>query len=217
MFYEEIEPEINKTAINWRIYSLVKKGILERKSRGVYSLEKTNHYLPNILPCIKKMTKKIQKEFPFLELCIWNTDILNEFTIHQTNQNLIIVEVEKDATQPIFLFLKELRKNVFLEPKKDVFERYIIDINNSIIVKSLVSEAPTQSIDKANTVTLEKILVDIYCDNIIFSAYQGNEMNTIFENAFIKYTVNQSKIVRYANRRGVKKEITELIKQINGK
>jgi hypothetical protein len=51
-------------------------------------------------------------------------------------------------------------------------------------------------------------LVDIFCDVIIFSAQQGSEMRTIFNEAFSKYTVNQSKMLRYANRRR-KKEVFE--------
>lgn len=191
--------------------------MLKRIGKGLFSLRKTNYFSSEINSKLKFLSRKIKKEFPFLELCLWNTAILNEFTIHQTNQNFTMVEVEKDATESIFVFLKEQKKNVFLEPTKEVFDRYITGKRDTIIVKSLVTEAPVQNTKNGNTTSLEKILVDVFCDNIIFTAYQGNEMKAIYKNAFSKYSVNRSKLFRYAGRRGKKEEIKDFISQIYGK
>jgi hypothetical protein len=59
------------------------------------------------------------------------------------------------------------------------------------------------------------MLVDIFCDDVIFSAQQGGEMRTIFKNAFEKYTINQSKMLRYADRRRKKEELNQFIKTIS--
>lgn len=107
--------------------------------------------------------------------------------------------------------MKENKYSAFLEPTKDVFEKYITESNNLIIVKTLITETPTQVIDGVNISTLEKILVDIFCDKIIFSAYQGNEMRTIYKEAFSKYSINKSKLFRYADRRGKKEELKKYI------
>ena len=60
------------------------------------------------------------------------------------------------------------------------------------------------------------MLVDIFCDKIVFSAYQGNEMKTIFTEALNKYTINENKLLRYANRRGKKEQLQKYLKLING-
>ncbi len=216
-FLNRFEPNLSKTTINWRIFSLVKKGILKRIGRGTFTLEETKYFLPEITSEQKSLQKKIKKEFPFLDLCIWNTSSINEFSIHQTNQYFQIIEVEKEATQSIFIHLKEQKNNVFLEPTKEVFERYITDSKNVIIIKTLITEAPTLNINNIKTSSLEKILVDIFCDKIIFSAYQGNEIKNIYKNAFSKYAINESKLLRYANRRGKKEELKNYLKLINGK
>lgn len=216
-FYKKIEPNLSKTTTNWRIFSLVKKGILNRIGRGAFTLGETKYFLPEITSEQESLQKKIKKDFPFLDLCIWNTSSLNEFSIHQTNQHFQILEVKKEITQSIFIHLKEQKKNVFLEPTKEVFERYVTDSKNVIIVKTLITEAPTLNIDNVKTSSLEKILVDIFCNEIIFSAYQGNEMKTIYKNAFSKYAINESKLLRYANRRGKKEELKNYLKLINGK
>ncbi|MEA3495251.1 MAG: DUF6577 family protein [Bacteroidota bacterium] len=210
-FFKGYEPNISQTTINWRIYTLVKQGILNRIGKGIFTLGAMNSFIPEISSKEKSLTKKINKEFPYLEFCIWNSSILNEFTLHQASQFYQFIEVERDATQAIFLYLKEKKYSVFLEPTKDVFEKYITENNNLIIVKTLITEAPTQNVDGINTSSLEKILVDIFCDKIIFSAYQGNEMQTIYKEAFSKYSINKSKLLRYADRRGKKEELKKYI------
>jgi len=57
-------------------------------------------------------------------------------------------------------------------------------------------------------------LVDIFCDDVIFSAQQGAERRTIFREAFTNYTINQSKMLRYANRRRKKEELNDYVKTI---
>ena len=59
------------------------------------------------------------------------------------------------------------------------------------------------------------MLVDIYCDNVLFSAQQGSEMRTIFENALTKYAINQSTMIRYANRKGKKESFTQYLNSIS--
>jgi len=61
------------------------------------------------------------------------------------------------------------------------------------IVKTLVSEAPTQKIGNICTVSIEKMLVDIFCDEMLFAAQQGAEMRTIFNEALSKYTIKKYK------------------------
>ncbi len=49
--------------------------------------------------------------------------------------------------------------------------------------------------------SLEKIMVDIFCDQE-FSFLQGAELFTIYKNAFDKYTINRTKLLRYVSRKG---------------
>lgn len=135
--------------------------------------------------------------------------------IHQPGRFYILVEVEKDAAQSVFFYLKEHKTPVFIEPTEDFIEKYFPDQQETIIVKSLVSEAPLQTINNINIPTIEKILVDIFCDDIIFAAQQGSEMKTIFLEALSKYTVNESRIMRYADRRRKKESFREYLNSIS--
>jgi len=130
---------------------------------------------------------------------------------HQPGRFYILVEVEKEATQSVFFFLKENKYPVFIDPNKDLIEKYLPDIKETLIVKSLVTEAPLQNISGVNTTTIEKMLVDIFCDEVIFSAQQGSELRTIFNESTTKYTVNENRMLRYAARRGKKESFREYL------
>lgn len=186
-------------------------GILKRKGRGLFCIGKGISYQPEVSTKIKTIYKKIQKEFPFIEVCIWNTSLLNEFMIHQPGRFYIIIEVEKDAAQSLFFFLKESKYPVFIEPTTDIIEKYLPDEKEVLIVKPLVSEAPLLKVNGVNTVSIEKMLVDIYCDDIIFSAQQGSEMRTIFNEAIEKYSINETKMLRYASRRRRKESFNDYL------
>ena len=82
-------------------------------------------------------------------------------------------------------------------------------------MKPLVSEAPTQKIAGINTVTIEKMLVDLFCDGILYAAQQGSERVTIFREAFEKYTINESRMLRYAGRRRKKEELRSYLNAIS--
>lgn len=169
---------------------------MTRIGRGKFILGKTKVYYPDIAPRLKTIYNKLIKKFPYIEICIWNSSILNEFMKHQSGIFYVIIEVEKDVTESVFYFLRELKYPVFIEPTSDILEKYLSIDEEAFIIKPLVSESPTQLVDGITTISIEKLLVDIFCDDIIFSAQQGSEMRTIFNEALSKYTVNQSKMLR---------------------
>ncbi len=206
-FYRTSEPEVKKTTVNWRIYNLVHKGILNRVGRGKFTFEKGDSYIPEISTKLNSVYKKIKSDFPFLNVCLWSTSVLNEFMIHQPGRYYQLIEVDKDAMESVFYYLKDRNYSVFMEPSEQLIRRYMMDEKEPWIVKSLVSEAPIQLVNGIPTVTIEKLLVDIFCDPVIFNAQQGSEMNQIFNEAFEKYTINESKMLRYANRRRKKMEL----------
>lgn len=210
-FYRTIEPGIKKNTVNWRIYNLVQEGVLNRIGRGKFTLGKGNAYIPEISSKLAAVYKKIKSDFPFLTVCLWSTSVLNEFMLHQPGKYYQLLEVDKDAMESVFYYLKDRNYPVYVEPSKELIRRYMIDEKEPWIIKSLVSEAPLQQVNGIPTVTIEKMLVDIFCDPIIFNAQQGSEMNQIFKEAIGKYTISESKMLRYANRRRKRKELDNFL------
>ncbi len=212
-FYSPNKPIVRET-IKWRIHRLSKMGLIHNVGRGVYSLGQETIFIPQITKPRANVYKVIAQNYPYAEMCVWHTSSLNEFMLHQPGKFSLIVEVEKTAVESVFYFIKERYKDVFINPKEDIVRNYIAGKKETIIVKTLISDAPIQSIYNIKTPTIEKILVDVFCDTAIFSAFQGHEKNIIFSNAFTKYTVNLSTLYRYAERRGKRIEIENYIQQI---
>jgi hypothetical protein len=201
--------------VNWRIYSLIQSGLLSRIGRGKYSLGTGKIFHPTISEKMRTMHKKIKGQFPYLEICIWNTSALNEFMTHQPGRFYTLVEVDKESMESVFYFLKEKFKNVFLNPSSEVINLYTTETHEIIIIRNLVSEAPIQIVQDVPTTTIEKLLVDIFSDEILFAAQQGSERKQIFEEAFGKYTVNESKMLRYANRKRKKEYLVNFLNSIS--
>ena len=214
-FYRSTGEQIKSTTINWRVYSLVQKGILQRVGRGKFRIGNSKTYIPEISTKLKSIYNKIHKKFPFTTICVWHTSLFNEFMQHQAGKFYYLVEVEKEAAEAVFYDLKEQHYAALLNPNQEILNKYMPENKDVYIVKSLISEAPIQKANGIFTVSMEKILVDIFCDETLFATQQGAEMRTIFNEALSKYTVNQSKMLRYANRRKKKVAFDNYLKTIS--
>jgi hypothetical protein len=220
-FYQNIGPDIKDTTLKTRINRLIKQGIVSRVGRGRYILGQEKKFIPYIDETIKNIAKKIDAEFPELKFCIGHTSWLSSFMIHQPARHYIIIEPESDSDQrtlyseTIFRFLQNNYKHVFHKPDSKTVQNYVSEYNDSIIVLPLVSEAPVQKHDNIIIPTIEKILVDIFCDENIFAAQQGNEKAVIFNEVFKQYTINTSKLLRYAARRTKRAEMENYLKLLN--
>jgi hypothetical protein len=109
--------------------------------------------------------------------------------------------------------VQENNKSTFLNPGKDVIRDYVVREKEAIILKPIISRSPTQTIkSEIEIASLEKILVDIFCDKDIFISYQGSELKNIFSNAWKRYSINLSALLNYAGRRKRGEAILQYLK-----
>lgn len=202
-------PELKESTINVYLSRLKKEGIIKNPSRGIYSLKGKKAYHPTIGNKLKRLYNKIKKKYPFAEFCVWDTKWLNEFMRHQPFKFYTVLEFDKDVTESVFYTLKELGKQVFIEPDAETFDLYISNSEDVIILKHLISEAPLQEIEKTVVPTIEKLLVDMTIDTKMYAAQQ-NEIEFIYANTFDKYEVNKNRMKRYAYRRNRENEVEHL-------
>jgi hypothetical protein len=214
-FYLEYEPDIKKATFGWRIFDLRQKGIIRTIAKGVYVLSGKPEYKPHPSDKARKLARAFGRHLPGSNYCISETSWLNEFSIHQTNTSVIILEVDKDLLEPAFFTLKNEIKDLYLQPGPKEMEIYVLQKEDPVVLKSLISRSPTQGKrDKNLTVNLphlEKLLVDVYCDRQIYFFYSGVEHGNIFSNAFDRYAVNLSRLRNYAKRRGKGIEVEAFI------
>ena len=98
-------------------------------------------------------------------------------------------------------------------PGKEEFYNYGFG-KNSIVVHSLITEAPIQSLGGIIVPTAEKLLVDIAL-NPEFDFLRGSEIYTVYENILTAFDISKSQLWRYAGRRSCEPHIRNIIKQTN--
>jgi len=213
-FYRESEPDIPSSTVNWRVYKLVNQGILLRIGKGKFRIGKGSLYIPEVDNKVVRISKFIKEKFPFIQYCIWRSSSIVEFGHHIPRTNILLVDADRDSSESVFHTLKEEYKTVFYKPGKNLYDNYIYDLQKVIIVRPLVTEAPLQYINNLPTITIEKLLVDAFVDEE-FRFLEGNEINYVYNNAFSRYSVNISKLIRYADRKRKKPEIQQILRTNN--
>jgi hypothetical protein len=203
-----IRSKTNLDSATYAINSLLKRNIIQRTGHGKYAMGgKKLDFLPEIGSQEKKINKLLAIGKPLLNFCVWRSSIINEFTLHQPGTFFIFVEVEKIGAESVFFLLQEHFKNVYFQPTAEVIDRYISNQNEAIIVLPLISQAPLIGEGQCQSITLEKLLVDLVRETKLYQAFQGAELSFIFKTAFEKYQINKTKMLRYASRRGVKAQL----------
>lgn len=211
-FFRYFEPDLKEGTLGWRIYDLKKKNIIKPLKRDLYTISYKPKYKPAISPDLIRVAKKINEKFDEVRYCIWDTELLNEFSRHQSNKRIQIIEIEKGFVESLYYYLKDNFKfDIYLNPDKMAIEFYISESNYPIIIKKLITRSPVGSVTKnkvkLSIPLLEKILVDLYSDKKFFYFYQGSELRQIFENAIANYTINFTRLFSYARRRKKENEL----------
>lgn len=217
-FFRDFEPHLKEETLAWRIYDLKKRGVIKSVKRGVYTTSPKPGYTPQLSEQLVTLARKIQKQFSEIEICIWETRWINEFSRHQAAINIRIIEIEKEFVESLFHYLSDqFSFDFFVDPDEKVLDYYVSVSDQPVVIKPLVTRSPTAQQTERNVPIpvplLEKILVDLYADKKLFYFYQGRELGTIFESALTKYTLNFTKLFSYARRRGKEGEIRNYIKR----
>lgn len=183
-------------------------GVLTRISRGKYIVGKPSTYQPLPGKKTREINKFILDNLPYINYCIWESKWIAEFSHHIFKSQIIFFDAEKEVTDSVYNSLKDRFKSVY--DKSSL--KSSGDPVSGIVVRTLVSEAPTQKIKNVPTASLEKLLVDVLTD-IEFDFLHGIETERIFENALSKYPVNLSKMLRYADRKRKKSQVLDIIRK----
>lgn len=189
---------------------MVKESILSHIGHGLYQLSSGNTYIPQLSARVIKISKFIRKNFPTTSYCTWDSGMINEFAQHFSAYPFILVDVERDVSDSVYFRLKEEFKGVFLRPSETIINDLLPDFQLPIIVRYLTSESPLNEVNNIFTVTIEKLLADVFCD-MEFNFLAGSERRAIFSNAYFKYVVNENKLLRYAARKGRRPDLHKYI------
>ena len=194
----------SRNTVTCLLYRLVEAGYIIRVAKGLYA-KAANKTVFRVEPTDQEIAfvNKIKAKYPFATLCVYNGSALSPIQHHLSANNITYIETDRSAIESIFNYLREDDDKVWLAPDSDFLYKYIDLAKGGIIVKPLVTESPTQTVNGVITPTIEKLLVDIRKDPD-FTYLQGLEAERMLDNANSLYVINKTRLNRYARRRGIK-------------
>ena len=202
-----------ETSVNWSLHKLSSEGKLFRTGRGIYSIRGNQLFRGVADTSLIEYASMVAEYYPMAQACFYKGTVLSPLLHHLSYNALSYIEVPRDLTEILFHHLRDAGEKVYLKPSREVVQNYIDFSQPGIIIKPLITGAPLTMESGIHVPTLEKLLVDTLCDED-FSYLRGGEWHYMLENAFSLFTVNQSRLLRYAGRRGKRLEITEAIKNL---
>lgn len=215
-YFKTSSPKINPSTINSRIFDLKKSRAITEIDNSLYLIGYKRQYRPSYSKFVYNLTNEIVRRFPYLDrYCVWDTEWLSEFTILQSNRSIVTVEVERETEEAIFEYLSNLHKDVYIKPSKKEVEKYILPAERSIVIKPIISNSPLIRERKLSFPKLEKILVDLYCEQNLYIAYQDGQLASIYRNSEEKYVINRKIFRAYAKRRRREKKLREFLHKNN--
>lgn len=201
---------ISDSGILWHIKRLIGENKIARIARGKYGRHTKSVFVPKLSSRQKELYHDIKRQFPLIDMCIYSGSDISSMQHHVSTNNAIYVEVSKDATEAVFHWLIDNGFKAYHKPTEELMSEYVNLSDECVIVKPLVTESPLVMVEGISTPALEKLLVDINKD-ADFYYLQGGETFYIMEFARSFYQINEPKMLRYASRRGIRNEITDIL------
>ena len=120
--------------------------------------------------------------------------------------NYLLDRIEKDNK-------KAITSSDFIKLRK-LFSGIEFDFN--FVVKTINVDTPLfkKKSDVFCYPRLETLLVDIIADKFLFDLY-SSEIENIYKNALKKYAIKINRLLRYADKKGVKAKIMSLLEYID--
>lgn len=205
--------DITRKTVSWYLTKLIESGKLQRVAHGKYAIRTRQRFI--IIPTDEQrsLNEELKQKWPDAHFCIYNGNIISPLQHHLSANNITYIETEREAIVAVFNHLRDVGKVAYLRPTSELIYNYIDMSLPAIFVKPLISESPIQECSGILVPTLEKLLVDLHKDKDFFYLQEAEGVN-IFQNALSLYSINESRLLRYASRRGIRKEIKTIIQTL---
>ena len=210
----EVTVGIARNTLCWHLSNLCRQGKLKRIGRGIYTAHISNTFRVKANAKARSLYKVLSKQFPLADFCVYGGGVITPLLHDLTPNKTVYIETNREVTESIFnVLLPKYKGRIFLSPTKKIASTYIDFGNENIIVKPLVTESPLMLDGKVPVPTIEKLLVDTRVDADFYYLH-GYENLEMLRTAITHYDVNQTRLLRYADRRNEKESILNDLKEI---
>lgn len=218
-----------KKNIGFYIFDLVKDNVLYQLNDGIYKFSTKKKFKIDVPENIISTIEPISLNYPEVEICVWESNVFNQFMEMQLFKNQVYIEIEKGFEMLVFEELsKKVGFTILLKPNVEEINKYKF-LEDVLVIKPLLNKAPTNrkrfakrfgfnvnyhgNQNSISTPKIEKLLVDVFTDNNL-SFISENERFNFYTNVLKTYTVNFKTLLSYARNRNKKEFIENYITNI---
>ena len=210
-YIEELNGETPRKTIIWNVNELVRQSKAVRLGRGVYGFMSKASFKPMMGEAAKRACSLLHEKFRYLDVTVTDSGMLGQFMNLQPFSTIVVIEAKKSATGAVLSALRKEGVDAYAKKDYPVLEQYVPS-SQPFVVRPELSVNPNLPRDKnVRTANLEKLLVDLICDEDIYGQYQGEELQNIYRNATESYAVNYSQMLKYAAGRKKKTAVLEML------
>lgn len=210
-FYRLKEPIIKKTTVQWRVTKLLELGIIQRIGRGKYTMGNYQKFEPYSTKQIKKIHNHLISKFPDSKYCIWSTEWLKTYLTKLDVQIIFVEGVGKEPSSFFFHLWEKREGTVWYGLPKRISKTFG---KKQVIVKRMISGSPLVESEGIFYPHLEKIVVDLCCCWDSIHPYGKPTFQQLLKNLYKDFSINESKLLRYADRRKKKQTFIKILKKI---
>ena len=201
-------PAYSESSCNWIIGSLVACGALSPLGGGFFAKPKKTWSLP-LGKADESLLRKLRDAFPVAEIAALPSEVVNSMVEMDGGDEFFLIEISKRDLFPCYMKIRDLTKrDVLITPTAHELSFYMKP--DAIILKPLFSKSP---IAANGAFTLEKLLVDLFCDKTISILYPGVDFCGSVSNILKEFNVNLTTLLNYAKRRKILDAILPIVKQ----
>lgn len=204
---------LGEAAMRKKLQELQKSGEVVRVGRNAYCMPSNpvRYYQYSYSELARNVAAIMMESYPAVGFTVFEIVQLNEFVNHQLAHDVLFLSVEEELMDFVFGTMKErFPGKVMLDPTPELYHQYWYE--NMIVIDKLVTEAPKSREVPWHT-RLEKLLVDLLSNPILTGSISESEVPAVFEDAFTKYVIDESSLLRYAKRRGADKRLRTMIRE----
>lgn len=197
-FVNKSDRTLSRQTIIWNVNDLIKQGKATRVGRGAYAFIEKAPFVLTLSEQAANVCAIIKENFKYLKVTVTDTTCLNQFMNLQPFTSIILIETKKVAVDAVISTLRNNQIESFAKKDFQYMEQYSRSAQLVLVSPERITNPTLKCKGNICYANLEKILVDLVCDERLYGQYQGTELENIFKNAIEKYAINYSQMLKYA-------------------
>lgn len=208
-----IEDIVKDLGVSWitaknYLSRLARIEIVKRVGRGVYQRRKRSTAIVKPTPELIRLGQELRERFPMADFVVWSLNMLADYAHYAVGRDLVFVETSKMLSASIRDALVEKGYRAVLRPYKRDFQEYAYYPEQPIFILERKELYGLVWFEDNLIPTPERIWLDLY----FFTTRMGLsfdlfELGLIFANMVERDGINFDRLLRYAGRRGLFREM----------